>query len=124
AGLVGLLSCRGCVGGGDPDSNELGQCWGAPRKSTRAFVLQRNSDSRDGARYCMNQPWLTTSDCPVNALLSKPAKNTAVSATSATVVNSPSTVSLSITFLITSASGMPSSLACSGICLSPSGVWT
>jgi hypothetical protein len=32
--------------------------------------------------HCMNQPWLTTSDCPVSALLSKPAKNTAVSATS------------------------------------------
>src|SRR5262249_17082552 len=60
--------------------------------------------------HCMNQPWLTTSDCPVNALLSKPAKNTAVSATSATVVNSPSTVSFNITFLTTSSSEMPSFL--------------
>src|SRR5215471_16623348 len=60
----------------------------------------------------MNQPWLTTSDWPVNALLSKPAKNTAVSATSSTVVNSPSTVSFSMTFLMTSASEMPSSVAC------------
>jgi hypothetical protein len=50
------------------------------------------------------------SDCPVKALLSKLAKNSAVSATSTTVVNSPSTVSFSITFLITSASEMPSLL--------------
>src|SRR5262249_50333166 len=34
---------------------------------------------RDCALHCMNQPWLTTSDWPVNALLSNPAKNTAVS---------------------------------------------
>src|SRR5262249_873713 len=74
--------------------------------------------------HCRNQPWLTTSDCPVNALLSKPAKNTAVSATSATVVNSPSTVSFSITFLMTSASEIPTSVGCSGICLSTSGVRT
>src|SRR3954454_12648215 len=74
--------------------------------------------------HCIDQPWLTTSDCPVSALVSKPAKNTAVSATSASVVNSPSTVSFSMTFLMTSASEMPSSLACSGICLSTSGVRT
>src|SRR5262245_2044168 len=82
------------------------------------------SPDRRGRRYCMNQPWLTTSDWPVRALLSNPAKKTAVSATSATVVNSPSTVSFSITFLMTSASEMPSSFACSGICLSTSGVRT
>ena len=40
------------------------------------------------------------------------------------VVNSPSTVSLSITFLMTSSSVMPSSFACSGICFSTSGVRT
>ena len=34
------------------------------------------------ARYCMNQPWLTTSDWPVSALEGKAAKNSAVSATS------------------------------------------
>src|SRR3954452_23458802 len=43
--------------------------------------------------HCIDQPWLTTSDWTVGALISKPAKNTAVSATSASVVNSPSTVS-------------------------------
>lgn len=32
--------------------------------------------------YCMNQPWLTTSDWPVSAFDSKPAKNTAAAATS------------------------------------------
>jgi hypothetical protein len=65
----------------------------------------------------MNQPWLTTIDWPVNAFDPKEAKNKAVCATSSTVVNSPSTVSLSITFLITSCSEMPSSFACSGICI-------
>ena len=29
------------------------------------------------ARYCMNQPWLTTSDWPVSALVGKAAKNSA-----------------------------------------------
>jgi hypothetical protein len=66
----------------------------------------------------MNQPWLTTIDWPVNAFDPKEAKNNAVCATSSTVVNSPSTVSLSITFLMTSCSEIPSSCACSGICLS------
>src|SRR5207248_6144334 len=72
----------------------------------------------------MNQPWLTTNDWPVNALVLKPAKNNTASATSSVVVNSPSTVSFSMTCLITSSSLMPSSLACSGICLSTSGVRT
>ena len=50
--------------------------------------------------YCMNQPWLTISDCPVSARDGNDAKNKAVSATSCKVVNSPSTVSFSITFWI------------------------
>ena len=54
----------------------------------------------------------------------KAASIRATSATSATVVNSPSTVSFSMTFLMTSCSEMPSSFACSGICLSTSGVRT
>src|SRR5215469_12850182 len=37
--------------------------------------------------YSMNQPWLTMIDCPVSAFDSKAARNSAVSATSATVVN-------------------------------------
>jgi hypothetical protein len=72
----------------------------------------------------MYQPWLTTIDCPVSAFVPNPAKNSAHCATSSTVVNWPSTVSLSMTFLITSASEIPSSFACSGICLSTSGVRT
>jgi hypothetical protein len=47
----------------------------------------------------MNQPWLTMSDCPVRAFELNAAKKTAASATSSTVVNSPSTVSF-ITFLM------------------------
>jgi hypothetical protein len=47
------------------------------------------------------------------------ARNRAVSATSSTVVNSPSTVSFSMTFLMTSCSETPSSFACSGICCRP-----
>ena len=43
---------------------------------------------------------------------------------SSTVVNSPSTVWPSITFLMTSSSLIPSVRACSGICLSTSGVRT
>src|SRR6185436_19688380 len=74
--------------------------------------------------HCMNQPWLTTIDWPVRALLRAPAKNSTQSATSSVVVNSPSTVSFSMTCLMTSASEMLSSLACSGICLSTSGVRT
>jgi hypothetical protein len=52
------------------------------------------------------------------------AKKSAAAAMSALVVNSPSTVSFSITFLITSSSLIPSAFACSGICLSTSGVRT
>ena len=52
---------------------------------------------RRASGYCMNQPWLTTSDCPVSALVGKAAKRRATAATSAVVVNSPSTVSFSIT---------------------------
>ncbi len=63
---------------------------------------------RVGLAYCMNQPWLTTSDCPVRALLGKAANSTATSATSSSVVNSPSTVSLSMIFLMTSCSLIPS----------------
>jgi hypothetical protein len=44
----------------------------------------------------MNQPWLTTSDCPVKALDGNDANSNATFATSSTVVNSPSTVSLSM----------------------------
>ncbi len=76
------------------------------------------------SNYSMHQPWLAISDWPVSALLSKPAKNSASSAMSSTVVNSPSTVWPSMTFLTTSSSLIPSSLACSGICLSTSGVRT
>ena len=51
-------------------------------------VLSRHSrgnDGREGASaspYCMNQPWLTTRDWPVSALLGKLAKSSATSATS------------------------------------------
>ncbi len=44
-------------------------------------------------RHCMNHPWLTTIDWPLSAFDSNPAKNSVASATSSTVVNSPSTVS-------------------------------
>ena len=86
--------------------------------------FERHNCSAAGVGYSMNQPWLTTSDWPVSALVSTPAKNSTASATSSVVVNSPSTVSFSMTLLITSSSLMPSSLACSGICLSTSGVRT
>ncbi|WP_233417273.1 hypothetical protein, partial [Halovulum marinum] len=72
----------------------------------------------------MTHPWLTISDCPVRALVGNAAKRCAISATSSTVVNSPSTVPPSITLLMTSSSEIPSSAACSGICLSTSGVRT
>ncbi len=72
----------------------------------------------------MKCPWLTTIDWPVNALLGKLARNTAVAATSSIEVNSPLTVSLNITFLMTSSSVIPSSCACSGICFSTNGVRT
>src|ERR1700690_963316 len=97
-----------------------GKCFRRGGRGSRH--LRRRGDV--AAAYCMNQPWETTMDWPVSALLSNPAKNRAVAATSATVVNSPSTVSFNITFLITSASEMPNALACSGICFSTSGVRT
>src|SRR5579864_5546562 len=52
----------------------------------------------------MNQPWLTMRDCPVRAFVLAAAKNSAASATSAAVVNSPSTVSRNMTLRTTSAS--------------------
>ena len=67
------------------------------------------NEAHYGINYCMNQPWLTTGDCPVNALLGNAANRSAISASSSTVVNSPPTVSFSITFLITSSSEIPSS---------------
>src|SRR5215813_6191733 len=54
--------------------------------------------------YCMNHPWLTTTDWPVSAFDGNAARNTATSATSCAVVNWPSTVSFNITVLTTSAS--------------------
>src|SRR6185312_14020081 len=113
AGLVQRLEHAGLVGA---------EC---------AAALQHQ---RDGAvvagyrfrqrRHCMNQPWLTTIDWPVSAAEGKVARYSAVCAMSSTVVKVASTVSFSITFLITSSSVMPSSLACSGICFSTSGVRT
>src|SRR5262249_39227637 len=50
-----------------------------------------------GLPYCMNQPWLTTSDWPVYTLDDAAAKNRTASATSSVVVNSPSTVSFNMT---------------------------
>src|SRR5208337_628005 len=35
-------------------------------------IVRRRNDN-----YCINQPWLTTSDWPVSALVSKAAKNNA-----------------------------------------------
>lgn len=55
----------------------------------------------------MNLSWLTTNDCPVGALLGQAAKVSAVCATSSTLVNCASTVSLSITVRITSSSLIP-----------------
>src|SRR4030081_2043255 len=64
------------------------------------------------------------SDWPVSALLGNVANIKTTSATSSMQVNSPSTVLPSMTLLITSSSEMPSTLACSGICLSTNGVRT
>src|SRR5262245_19202399 len=72
----------------------------------------------------MCQPWLTTIDCPVSAVVGKADSMRVTSAMSAAVVNCLSTVSRSITSPTTCASEMPSALACSGICLSTSGVRT
>src|SRR5215470_10659710 len=63
-----------------------------------------------GLPYCMNQPWLTTSDWPVHTLDDAAAKNRTASATSSVVVNSPSTVSFSMTLRMTSASEGTNSL--------------
>ena len=73
---------------------------------------------------CIKNPWLTPIDWPVSALLGKLARKTAMAATSSVEVNSPSTVSRSITFLMTSSSVIPSCRACSGICFSTNGVRT
>ena len=100
--------------------NSLDQVFGL---SSRARAVG-NPAKLGELSYCMNHPWLTTTDCPVSAFEPKEARNKAVSATSSTVVNSPSTVSFSMTFLMTSCSEMPSVFACSGICLSTSGVRT
>lgn len=59
----------------------------------------------------MNHLWLTPTDWSVSAFRASPANSKAISATFATVVNSPSTVSFSITFLTTASSQMPSSRA-------------
>src|SRR5439155_16076075 len=93
-------------------------------KNDRVFANTRRARSRDAGGYSMCQPWLTITDWPVSAFEGNAAKKSATSATSAKVVNSPSTVVLSITFLITSCSVMPNSFACSGICFSTSGVRT
>src|SRR5437899_9598396 len=93
-------------------------------KNDRVFANTRRARSCDAGGYSMCQPWLTITDWPVSAFEGKAAKKSATSATSAKVVNSPSTVVLSITFLITSCSVMPNSFACSGICFSISGVRT
>src|SRR5262249_24941035 len=87
---------NGFANGGDRCRSRNRIVHGAQYQSTAADLQCRSPRG-----HSMNQPWLTTSDCPVSALLSKLAKNSAVSATSTTVVNSPSTVSFSITFLIT-----------------------
>ena len=96
-----------------------------PDVSADVFVHLRDFSERGTApQVGMNQPWLTTSDCPVSAFVGNPANSSATRATSSVVVNSPSTVSFSITFLMTSCSVMPSVFACSGICFSTSGVRT
>ena len=72
----------------------------------------------------MCQPWLAMIDCPVNAFVGNAARNTAIAAMSATVVNSPSTVVLSMTPCTTACSLMPIFAARSGICCSINGVRT
>lgn len=72
----------------------------------------------------MNQPWLTTIDWPVRALVGNPAKKSTAADTSSIVVKSPSTVLFSITFRITCCSVMPNSRACAGIWRSANGVRT
>ena len=63
------------------------ESWGPP------CILNATRPGYRPHAYSMNQPWLTMSDWPVSAFELKPAKNSAASATSSTVVNSPSTVS-------------------------------
>jgi hypothetical protein len=48
---------------------------------------RRSRPGAEGQVYCMNQPWLTTMDCPVITLLLAAAKNRTASATSSVVVN-------------------------------------
>src|SRR5690606_32270842 len=87
-------------------------------------ALDPLADLRQVRTHCMNQPWLTTMLWPVSALVSNAARVNATLATSSTVVNSPCTVSLSMTSLTTASSLMPSAFACCGICLATSGVRT
>src|ERR1700730_2035401 len=55
-------------------------------------LRRRFSRSPVGLAYCINQPWLTTNDCPVSAAVGKAARNKVVSAISSTVVKTPWTV--------------------------------
>src|SRR6516165_12619685 len=78
----------------------------AQARQTRPMLTQINAaDEATKTRltevYCMNHPWLTTTDWPVSAFDGNAARNTATSATSCAVVNSPSTVSFNITVLTT-----------------------
>src|SRR5262249_3601139 len=104
-----------------PDDAQAGQI---RPMLTRINAADEATKPRLSEVYCMNHPWLTTTDWPVSAFDGNAARNTATSATSCAVVNSPSTVSFNITVLTTSASEIPSSRACSGICFSTSGVRT
>ena len=62
----------------------------ASRWPTKAISLTigRACHQRLTWHHSMNQPWLTTRDCPVSALVGKAAKRRATSAPSSTVVNS------------------------------------
>ncbi|WP_221624861.1 hypothetical protein, partial [Burkholderia sp. Bp9010] len=40
-----------------------------------AAQAARSAAARAGARYCMNQPWLTTNDWPVSAALGNAERN-------------------------------------------------
>src|SRR5262245_36788289 len=95
-----------------------------PANPVAAFAPCKGCVGAGGLPYCTNQPWLTTSDWPVYTLDDAPAKNRTAYATSSVVVNSPSTVSFIMTLRMTSSSEMPSSFACSGICLSTRWVLT
>src|SRR5271154_2914809 len=74
--------------------------WRLPGGSSKQHAPKRGLLTSDFC-HCMDQPWLTISDCPVRALDSNEAKKSAASATSSTVVNSPSTVSFNMTSRIT-----------------------